>query len=192
MRQRSCSHPSEPQATAIRGVSFEWGHFWDIHPILRPVAIEISVFSAPTAISAKAAVERREASVPIARDAGTPRWLWRLDVPAKARPGAREDRSTPASLGAPLPLARPRSGKRRGREDKKLRRGWRRKTNGRRSYVLFDNLVGSARLSHGRSGESRESRALRLHRLMRRNTGSRKYKAIEQTFCIAALPSALQ
>ena len=31
----------------------------------------------------------------------------RLDVPAKARPGASKDRSTPAFLGAPLPLARP-------------------------------------------------------------------------------------
>jgi hypothetical protein len=32
-------------------------------------------------------VERREASVPIARDAETPRWLWRLDVPRKSTSG---------------------------------------------------------------------------------------------------------
>ena len=72
---------------------------------------------------------------------------------AKARPGASKDRSTPASLGAPLPLARPQVGKEEGKRTKRRRRGRRRKTNGRRSYVLFDNLVGSARL-FGKSGET--------------------------------------
>ena len=45
-------------------MSFEWGHFWDIHPVLRPLAIEISVFLALAPILTKAAVERREARRP--------------------------------------------------------------------------------------------------------------------------------
>src|SRR5919201_3332351 len=49
-----------------------------------------NAFGRPQTGSRSAAVERREASVPIARDAETPRWLWRLDVPRKSTSGCLE------------------------------------------------------------------------------------------------------
>src|SRR5207302_6785700 len=86
--------------------------------------------------------ERRD--VPIARDVKTPRK--RLACLASTQ-GASP---APASLGAPLPLARPQIGKEGGKGHKRLGCGRRRKTTGRRSYArMFEKLVGSARRQVG-------------------------------------------
>ena len=109
---------------------------------------------------------------PFAKDAETPRWLWRLDVPRKSTSGCPEGPKHPRVSRRSAPPRSPPIREEEGKRKQRLRRSRRRKTNGRRSYVLFDNLVGSARLSHGRSGESgrcaahaEEHRAVGLGRL---------------------------
>src|SRR5438105_13136581 len=111
--------------------------------------------------------ERRD--VPIARDVKTPRKrLACLASTQRCLAGTCVSRRS-------APPRSPAGQKQEGKRTKRLRGGRRCKTTGRRSYAwMFENLVGSARLSHGKSGESRrylapphaeEHRAGRLRRL---------------------------